>query len=53
MMVRPIGIDFQEWVSNHPKPLRLRVAVVSVGAKAAGNTCAGRCQRDERKQTFR
>ena len=40
-------------MSNHPKLLWLRVTVVSVGGKVQGNTCAGMCQRDERKQTFR
>ena len=31
---RPLGIGFQEQVSNHSKLLRLRAVVVSVGAKA-------------------
>jgi hypothetical protein len=30
---RPIGIDFQEWVPNHPKRLWSRATVVSVGGK--------------------
>ena len=30
---RPLGIGFQERVPNHSKRLRLRGAVVSVGAK--------------------
>ena len=33
---RPIGIDFQEWVPNHPKRLWSRATVVSVGGKVQG-----------------
>jgi hypothetical protein len=34
----PLGIDFQEQISNHSKLLRVtvRLEVVSVGAKAEG-----------------
>ena len=39
---RPLGIGFQEQVSNHSKRLRSKAAVVSVGAKARGTT-PGRC----------
>ena len=35
---RPLGIGFQERVSNHSKLLRSKAAVVSVGAKAQGKT---------------
>jgi hypothetical protein len=31
---RPFGVGFQERASNHPKLLRLRAVVVSVGVKA-------------------
>lgn len=32
---RPFEVGFQERTSNHPKPLRSRVVVVSVGVKAS------------------
>lgn len=32
---RPLGVGFQERASNHPKLLRLRAVVVSVGVKAS------------------
>ena len=35
---RPIGIGFQEQVSNHPKLQRSKVVVVSVGDKVQGDT---------------
>ncbi|MCG5531226.1 hypothetical protein LRD18_10170 [Halorhodospira halochloris] len=35
---RPLGAAFQEEAPNHPKLLRLRAVVVSVGEKA-GSTC--------------
>ena len=31
---RPLGIGFQEQVSNHSKWLRTKAVVVSIGAKA-------------------
>jgi hypothetical protein len=35
---RPLGIGFQERVSNHSKRLRAKAVVVNVGAKARGMT---------------
>ena len=34
---RPLDIGFQERISNHPKRLRLRDVVVSVGVKVSRN----------------
>jgi hypothetical protein len=33
---RPLGIGFQEQISNHSKLLRSKAVVVSVGVKARG-----------------
>ena len=38
MRVGPLGIGFQERVSNHSKRLRFKAVVVSIGAKAWGMT---------------
>jgi hypothetical protein len=46
---RSLGVGFQEQASNHPKLLRSRAVVVSVGAKVQGVPWAGMDQRDERK----
>ena len=47
---RPSGVGFQERASNHPKLLRSRAVVVSIGVKASGIIPrAGMDQRDERK----
>jgi len=44
---RPIGIGFQEQVSNHPRLQWLRVTVVSAGARCRVIPYAGKGQRDE------
>src|ERR1039458_3522154 len=46
---RPLGIGFQEQISNHSKLLRSKAVVVSVGVKAREQTRAGEHPRDERK----
>jgi len=47
---RPFGVGFQERAPNHPKLLRSRVVVVSVGVKALRTYLKQvRISRDERK----
>jgi len=46
---RPLGIGFQEQVSNYSKRLRSRGAVVSVGGKFRALPWIGVHPRDERK----
>ena len=48
----PLGIGFQEQVSNHSKRLRLRGVVVSVGTKAREHTRAGEHPRDEHRRVI-
>ena len=49
----PIGIGFQKPVSNQPQAALIKHHGRERWGQGAGNTCAGKCQRDERKQTNR
>ena len=49
---RPLGIGFQERVSNQSKLLRSRGVVVSVGSKVRSRIRAGEHPRDERERTL-
>ncbi len=50
---RPLGIGFQEQVSNQLELLRVKSRGGERRVKSLGKTGAGKCRKDERKQTLR
>jgi len=46
---RPLGIGWQDLVSNHLKLLRLRAVVVNVEGKDAAKTAPGANRKDEQR----